>query len=141
MIKFFDIFDEFISNFSVKDITDFWYDDSLFIAQEFLEKFTDDDWDLLIKVIDDKPIFWKYRLAELLGNNNNFKEFEVLMKLVNTNDEQLFEISIDALRFFKNEEFKDILKNNFEIFNKIKNLYFKSDTVRKKIFDDFLDLI
>lgn len=139
MLKFYE-FDKFISEFAKEEINDFWYDDSLFIAQNILDKFTNKDWDILEKEIDNKDIFYKYRLAELLGNND-INEFNILLKLISTDDDNLFEMVIDALRFFKNEEFKKILQSNIELYEKVKSLYSSADIITKKIFKEFLYLI
>lgn len=137
-IKIFNQFDDFISIYAKENITDAWYDDGVIIAQEILQLFDDEDWKLLNKELNFKSILWKQRLAYCLGNENNLNEFETLLKLVDTDDEELFELVIDSLRFFKTEKTRGFIKNNPQIIDKVNKLISTSNIVRKKVFEEFL---
>lgn len=92
-------FDVCISDFSHEsDPSDYWYDCAILEATEMLNKFNNNDWELLLSQIKLKPIFWQKRLVECLGDLHNSHELDVLLNIINTNSEELFISCIDSLR-------------------------------------------
>lgn len=92
-------FDVCISDFSYEsDPSDYWYDCAILEATEILNKFNNNDWELLLSQIKLKPIFWQKRLVECLGDLHNSYELDVLLNIINTNFEELFISCVDSLR-------------------------------------------
>lgn len=92
-------FDVCISDFSYEsDPSDYWYDCAILEATEMLNKFNNNDWELLLSQIKLKPIFWQKRLVECLGDLHNSYELDVLLNIINTNCEELFISCVDSLR-------------------------------------------
>lgn len=92
-------FDVCISDFSHEsDPSDYWYDCAILEATEMLNKFNNNDWELLLSQIKLKPIFWQKRLVECLGDLHNSHELDVLLNIINTNSEELFISCVDSLR-------------------------------------------
>ncbi|OCG21473.1 MULTISPECIES: hypothetical protein [unclassified Gilliamella] len=92
-------FDVCISDFSHEsEPGDYWYDCAILEATEILNKFNNNDWELLLAQLKFKPIFWQKRLVECLGDLHNSHELEVLLKIINTSNENLFISCIDSLR-------------------------------------------
>lgn len=85
---------------------DSWYDDGCVIASAMLSEFNPSDWVELSNQVHHKPIEWQRKLAYCLDNECNVNEFNILLSLLSTNDEELFEICIDTLRSFTNQEIK-----------------------------------
>lgn len=92
-------FDVCISDFSYEsDPSDYWYDCAILEATEMLNKFNNNDWELLLSQIKLKPIFWQKRLVECLGDLHNSYELDVLLNIINTDCEELFISCVDSLR-------------------------------------------
>lgn len=118
---------------------DAWYDDGVFIAQEIIENFSANDWKELLKCFMSKNISWKKKLVYSFCDNNNLNEVYIIVQLLlNSNDDELFEICIDSLRNFD----KKVLISTFNEYPyllqdiKIKILKIKSPF--EKIYIDFL---
>ncbi|MNF18629.1 hypothetical protein D3C80_2228260 [compost metagenome] len=65
----------------------------------------------------------------------------MLLILLNTDDEELFEICIDTLRSFTSSESKKLLLKNPSILQKIHELIPISGEATKKVFEAFLEKI
>lgn len=92
-------FDSVISEFSREDISeDYWYDCVILESVEMLKEFNDKDWKELFQSVSTKPIGWKKRLVECLGDIHNDYELEIILKLLDTTDRALFIACIDSLR-------------------------------------------
>lgn len=137
----FDKFNKYISEFEMEEFaTDYWYDEGAFIAQEILESFETNDWEALLKELSTKSIGWKQRLAYCLHDGNNLKQLEVLLRLIDTDeDSELFELCVDSLRSFTNEESRDLLQKKPQIILKIKELMPKVGDATRRIFEEFLN--
>lgn len=134
----FEELDGYINEFEMKDYAvDYWYDEGAFIAQDIIQKFEYEDWDILVKELPQKTVAWKRRLAYCLHNPNDLKQLEVLLILIDTDDNELFEISVDSLREFKKDQ--DILLLNAQIIQKIQELMPKVGEPIKRIFKKFLE--
>ena len=115
---------------------DYWYDEALFICQNILKEFSDNNWIDLLQTIPKKDIRWKIRLAECMGDNQSSYEFQCIMKMINTDNNDLFIACIDSLR---NLDLSSLDENNRnEIKNQVKLLHEKSSPPVKKVFQDFL---
>lgn len=134
----FEELDRYIKEFEADDFAaDYWYDEGVLIAEDMLQKFESNDWESLIQVLPKRTIGWKRRLAYCLNDSNDLKQLETLLILIDTDDTELFEISVDSLRSFKDNQF--MMQNNNQIIKKIETLMPKVGAVTKKIFQDFLN--
>lgn len=77
---------------------DYWYDCAILEATEILKQFSQKDWDLLLKLLNFQPLFWRKRLVECLGDLRNQYELKVILSIICTDNEDLFITCIDALR-------------------------------------------
>ncbi|MFV0548467.1 MAG: hypothetical protein ACK5M5_07095 [Limnobaculum xujianqingii] len=88
-----------ISDFSHEiSSEDYWYDCGILEAAELLNKFDENDWEMLIEQLKHKSILWQKRLVECLGDLHSPYELNVILELINTEDEDLFVTCIDSLR-------------------------------------------
>ncbi|MEI2395756.1 MULTISPECIES: hypothetical protein [Paenibacillus] len=131
-------FDDYLSGYFSDD---YWYDEGFSIAQEMLVKFSQRDWEELSSESLNKPIEWQRKLAYCLHNESSMDELNVLLKLLISNDEELFEICIDALRSFTSTEGKKMILKNPAILQRVDELIPNSGEATKKIFEDFLEKI
>ncbi|WP_342436456.1 hypothetical protein NSS79_24255 [Paenibacillus sp. FSL L8-0436] len=120
---------------------DSWYDDGCVIASEMLSEFTPSDWVELSNQVQNKPIEWQRKLAYCLDNECNVNEFNILLSLLSTNDEELFEICIDTLRSFTNQEIKKMILDNPNILQRINDSLHTASLPAKKMLQDFLSKI
>ena len=137
MSTMFEEFDRYIKEFETEDFAvDYWYDEGVFIAENMLQKFGNNDWESLIQVLPERTIGWKRRLAYCLDDSENLKQLETLLLLTDTDDNELFEIAVDSLRSFKDSQ--AVLENSNGIINKIEALMPKAGIAARKVFLDFL---
>ncbi|KOR87836.1 hypothetical protein AM231_00885 [Paenibacillus solani] len=120
---------------------DYWYDEGFSIAQELLLKFSLRDWEELSSEVLNKPIEWKRKLAYCLHDESSMDELNMLLKLLSTDDEELFGICIDSLRSFANTESKKLILKNPSILKRIYELIPNSGDASKKVFEAFLEKI
>ncbi|WP_379140886.1 hypothetical protein [Paenibacillus sp. sgz500992] len=120
---------------------DSWYDDGCVIASEMLSEFNPSDWVELSNQVQNKPIEWQRKLAYCLDNECNVNEFNILLSLLSTNDEELFEICIDTLRSFTNQEIKKMILDNPNILQRINDSLHTASLPVKKMLQDFLSKI
>ena len=128
--------DDFLSgNFS----EDSWYDDGCCIADDMIDSFVENDWIKLRNNLPSKEILWKRRLAYCLTNNENVHELEILLNFIDTQDEDLFELTINSLVEFNTKECKQfIMKKNPYIFENVKNKLPNKSIVTTKLLENFL---
>ncbi|MBN3524078.1 hypothetical protein [Paenibacillus apiarius] len=117
---------------------DSWYDDGCKIASEILSEFSPMDWEELSKSVLIKPLAWQKKLAYCMDNNCNMYELKILLSLLDTEDEELFEVCIDTLRSFISLESKQLILANPSILPRIDDLMSKASTPVKKVLEDFL---
>lgn len=92
-------FERYISSFSLeREPGDYWYDCAILDATEILMRFDDGDWEALLRGLDSKSIFWKRRLVQCLGGLHVQNEIEVILRVIDTQDEDLLVDCIDSLR-------------------------------------------
>lgn len=77
---------------------DYWYDCAILEASSILRKFDKGDWARLLIELESKGDFWKKRLVECLGDLHVAYEVEVILRILNTSDEDLLISCFDALR-------------------------------------------
>ncbi|KHL92739.1 hypothetical protein QW71_27840 [Paenibacillus sp. IHB B 3415] len=131
-----------LDNLLATDTTvDSWYDDGCVIASEMLTEFNPSDWDELSNQVLSKPIDWQKKLAYCLDNECNVLELNILLSLLDTNDEELFEICVDTLRSFTDQESKKLILDNPKILQRVNDLLYTANLPVKKILQDFLSKI
>lgn len=135
----FDKLDEYITEFENEDYAmDYWYDEGVFIAQEMIQDFEKEDWMILLSDLTAKSIGWKRRLAYCLHDGSDLNQLDILLKLIDTEDSELFELAVDSLRNFSSRESKDMIQNNTQILVQIREMMPKVGVAVKKIFEEFL---
>lgn len=133
----FEELDRYIKEFETEDFAvDYWYDEGFIIAEDMIEKFEESDWDALFIELPNRTIGWKRRLAYCLNDFDNLRQLELLLILADSDDDELFEISVDALRVFKNKQI--MIQKSSQIKQKIEMLMPKAGIVTRKIFQEFL---
>lgn len=135
----FDKFDKYILAFAEEDFAfDYWYDEGADIAENMLYEFNDNDWKTLLETIPKRTIDWQKRLAYCMHDGNDLNQLSVLLRLADTDDSELFEIVVDSLRSFTNEESLSLLQNDSQIVFKIKELLPKVGDATKRLFQEIL---
>lgn len=133
----FEELDRYLKEFATEDFAvDYWYDEGASIVEDMLQKFQNNDWQVLMEALPKRTIGWKRRLAYCLNDSSDLNQLETLFILVNTDDTELFEISVDSLRSFKENQI--MMKNNNQIIKRIDTLMPQAGAVAKKIFEEFL---
>ncbi|MEN4976596.1 hypothetical protein ABEI05_00545 [Erwinia billingiae] len=115
---------------------DYWYDCAVVEATEILKQFNDDDWEMLLKQLKYKSLFWQKRLVECLGDLHNTYELEVILNLINIEDEDLFVTCIDSLRFLNLSLLSKSKREQF--LSQVKPLSEKSSPPIKRILEEFI---
>lgn len=134
----FDEFDKYILEFAVKDFAvDYWYDEGVDIAENMLHEFSNNDWKSLLEIIPNRTVEWQKFLAYCMHDGNDLNQLAVLLKLVMTEDSELFEIVVDSLRGFTSKESLNLIHNNSQVVSKIKELLPKSGETTKRVFEEF----
>ncbi|MEX3745716.1 MULTISPECIES: hypothetical protein [Lysinibacillus] len=117
---------------------DSWYDDGCIIAGDILTEFKTKDWEELLSIVLTKSLDWQKKLAYCLDSSCNSYELTILLLLLNTEDQELFEICIDTLRSFDILELKRIVIDNPLILKRIDEMLIKASSPVRKILEDFL---
>lgn len=123
---------------SADTTVDSWYDDGCVIVREMLSEFSPSDWDELSNQVLSKPVDWQRKLAYCLDNECSIREVNILISMLSTNDEELFEICIDTLRSFSSIESKQIILDNSKILQRVNDLLPTASVPVKKVLQDFL---
>lgn len=145
----YDDFNEYILEFingeknSVEDYywytSDYWSDVAVDTVSDIIEKFNEEDWEILMKELPIKSKEWREKLAYCLGDKNNLNHFEVLLELVNTDDDDVYWTSLDSLSIYRDKNtIKKILVENPYFITKIKELIPNSNIRAKKLYEEFL---
>nr|WP_211184579.1 hypothetical protein [Paenibacillus lemnae] len=98
---------------------DYWYDVGINDALMLLEQFSELDWKVLMDNIIDKSIEWQKRVVYCFGEDNDAREINIVLSLIDTTDKELFEMCIDSLRFLISDKNKDFIINNNELMEKL----------------------
>ncbi|AJS58658.1 hypothetical protein [Paenibacillus sp. IHBB 10380] len=123
---------------SADTTVDSWYDDGCIIASEILSEFSPRDWEQLSSKVLTNSLEWQRKLAYCLDSNCNMYELKILLLLISTKDEELFEICIDTLRSFTTPESKQMILDNPSILHRVNDLLPKAGVAVKKILEEFL---
>lgn len=116
---------------------DSWYDDGFSIAQDILKQFSNEDWKKLYSEVLNKDLDWQKKLVYCLDNQLIEEELNIICKLILIDDEELFEMCIDALRAFDNELGHSFIKKNPQIIIEVEKRMKTTGSVGKKILEDF----
>lgn len=137
----FDEFDKYILDFAVEDFAvDYWYDEGVYIAENMICEFSNNDWDLLLEIIPKRTVEWQKRLAYCMHDGDDLKQLSVLLKLVGTDDSELFEIVVDSLRSFTSKECLNLIQADSQVVLKIRELLPKVGETAKRVFEEFLKM-
>lgn len=110
----FDEFDKYILEFAAEGFAvDYWYDEGVNIAENMIYEFEDSDWKNLLEAVPKRTIEWQKRLAYCMHDGNDLNQLNILLDLVETNDNELFEIVIDSLRGFTSEKNLNLIQSDF----------------------------
>ena len=125
-----------MSDFLDEDASpDFWYDVASEDARKILLNFTESDWDDLLKNIETQPIELKRKLVYCLGDGDDGNQLRVIMELISTDDNELFTMCIDSLRFFRTDQ---IHSRNPELVKMIENKIQNAGAASRRTMNDFL---
>lgn len=133
--------DEYLKEFEMQDYAlDYWYDEGFSIAQDMLLRFSEEDWNQLKEQLEERSLGWRRRLAYCLHDSENLNEIIILSHLIETDDEELFEIAVDSLRCHNAKIIVNLKSIKKEILDKIvdRSNSSNSSEVEKKVMVDFL---
>ncbi|AQR94355.1 hypothetical protein [Clostridium saccharoperbutylacetonicum] len=132
-------FDKLITEMSRENASDdYWYDVGVSDAMTLLEKFSEDDWKVLGNNVIDKPLEWQKRLVYCFEEENDAREINIILSLIETTDKELFEMCIDSLRFLINDNNKDYIINNNELMKKLRKVA-SIDNTSGRVCSEFLN--
>ena len=117
---------------------DSWYDDGFSIAQDILNQFSNDDWQELSNEVLKKDLDWQKKLVYCLDNQVIEEELNIICKLILIDDEELFEMCIDALRAFDNELGHSFIEKNPQIVIEVEKKINITGNATKRVLEDFL---
>ena len=125
---------------SEKSTIDSWYDDGFLIAQNIMNDFSKDDWEKLSNDVLNKDLEWQKKLVYCLDNQIILEELEIIGKLFGTEDNELLEMCIDALRSFDNELGHTYIKMHPDIVQKAKKRMNTVGNAAKKMIQSFIEI-
>ncbi|MGQ3479444.1 hypothetical protein [Paenibacillus sp. TY11] len=132
-------FDKLITEMSGENASDdYWYDVGVNDAMTLLEKFSEIDWEVLGRNIMDKSLEWQKRVVYCFEEENDAREINIILSLIETTDKELFEMCIDSLRFLINDSNKDCIINNNELLDKLRKMAL-IDNLSGRICREFLN--
>ena len=99
-----------------------WYEVACQCAETILEKFSDEDWENLFDELHTKDSAWKIRLVYCIEPSMGLNGFNLLIRLVNDNDNEVVEYVLDSLRSFNTKEYHQKISGNLEIIEKAQDL-------------------
>lgn len=77
---------------------DYWYDEAISICEDILKQFSKAEWNELLELIPSNDNVWNLRLVECLGNINQPYDLSCILKMINTDNYDVFTVCIDSLR-------------------------------------------
>ncbi|URZ04283.1 hypothetical protein [Clostridium felsineum] len=80
----------------------------------------------------------KKKLVYCFGNQGIEEELSIIFKLTFIDDDELFEMCIDALRAFNNELGYSFIKKNSQIIIEVKKKMDVAGNTTKRVLEDFL---
>lgn len=134
----YDVLDRYITEFSKEGYSeDYWYDVAVVHAIQLIDDLNEEDWLLLMEHIDEKDLLWKKRLVYCLGDHSNKNELNVILKIMDTEDEELFVMCVDALKGMVTEDNREKISCSKNI-NKALGLIPKSGVATKDVLQSFV---
>lgn len=127
--------DEYL-NSNITD--DYWYEEALFICEDIIREFTDDDWNKLKDMIPKEDMRWNIRLVECLGDIQNEYAIECIITMLSINNNDLFISCIDSMRDMNIHLHNDDLQI---IVCKAKSLLDESTPPVKKVLQSFIEKV
>ncbi len=91
------MFNKYDKYLSLELSDNYWSDEGISEARFLLEKFTTSDWDLLIQTCIIKPIPWAIRCAETLGDDVQGRDFDVLLMLLDSGNNEVTIAVLDSI--------------------------------------------
>lgn len=118
---------------------DYWYDEALFLCEDFLKHFSDSEWTAIISEIQNYDIQSQLRLAECLTYINNRYSVEILLKLTQTENKSLLITCIDSLR---DADFSLLtVEEKHSVLINARKVLINCSEPEKKVINNFLDKI
>lgn len=121
--------------------SNYWYDEGVDIARDIISNFKEDDWKQLLERLSAQDIEWKKKIAYCLYDKSNKYELLALLELLDTEDEELFEICLDSLSSFIDKESAELFTNNTENISKIQDLLQNSSKPTQVMLEDLLNKV
>ena len=121
-------------------LDDYWYDSALFVCEDILKGFSDDEWEKLLEAIPNESVEWKKRLVECLGGLESPYELECIIRILDNANDDLLVACIDSLRSIDISTLQGGVKKN--IAEQVKSLNKRNNSLPvKRVLEDFLALI
>ena len=137
-----DNFVKFLDEIFVENTSeDYWYDVGVDEVQNMLRKFSREEWKLLGRLIKIKSTEWQKKVIYSFDEKGNDKEIKIIMDFNDTDDNELFEICIDSLRYLINEKTQKLIWEKPELLEKIQSIILKNNSITKSIYIDFLERV
>jgi hypothetical protein len=76
---------------------DYWSDEGISAAAEIAQKFESDDWAMLTQLTNHRPVSWKARCADALGDEISIAARDILLVLMNDEDFDVRYSALDSL--------------------------------------------
>lgn len=102
------------------------------------DEFEENDWKVLLEVVSERTVEWQKRLAYCMHDKSDLNQLKVLLKLVEIDDSELFEIVVDSLRGFTSEESLNLIQPDLCIVSKIEELMPEAGDATKRVLEEFL---
>jgi len=131
------MFKEFDNYLSSQMSMDYWHNEASDIAEDMIDEFEMQDWEILINELPSKSIDYKKKLAYCINDNGNPCELSALMCMLDTDNDELLLICIGSLVYFLNTNNKKIFLENDVLLNKIDILMSSSNLVAHKVCENF----
>lgn len=125
---------------SEESTIDSWYDDGFLIAQDIMTNFLKEDWEELSENVLHKHPEWQKKLVYCLDHQIIEEEIAIINKLFDTEDEELLEMCIDALRSFDNELGHTYINRHPEIIEMAEKKMHAAGNATKRMLQNFLTI-
>lgn len=125
---------------SEESTIDSWYDDGFLIAQDIMTNFLKEDWEELSENVLHKHPEWQKKLVYCLDHQIIEEEIAIINKLFDTEDEELLEMCIDALRSFDNELGHTYISRHPEIIEMAEKKMHAAGNATKRMLQNFLKI-
>ena len=129
----YDRLDKYLSGYLPMD---YWYDEGVDIAREIIADLKPCDWEMLLEKVSTKDVEWKKKIAYCLYDRDKEYGSSLLLELLDTEDEELFEIALDSLRGFVDKEIAVSLVRDPVLISKMVKLYHDAGKPPRAVLDD-----